>query len=172
MCWTPNRPILWTYRDIFHFSIQLSRVILIMMFFSLEKILWQFLFSNLIRLYLFVGVMQATTMSGSKLEKRYSPSFHEDSNRKQSASKRKRDDVLRLVFFQLFYYLFQMERFFRPHVLPFSHFVWLDHTIRFDFLLFSCLMLVIEQYFFGLTHFYASFERREKLWFGILTKDD
>lgn len=41
--------------------------------------------------------MQATTMSGTKLEKRYSPSFHEDSNRKQSASKRKRDDVLRLV---------------------------------------------------------------------------
>ncbi|XP_031632741.1 uncharacterized protein LOC116346690 [Contarinia nasturtii] len=42
------------------------------------------------------GVMQATTMSGSKLEKRYSPSFHEDSNRKPSASKRKRDDVLRM----------------------------------------------------------------------------
>lgn len=44
------------------------------------------------------GVMQATTMTGAKLEKRYSPSFHEDTNRKQSASKRKRDDVLRLVF--------------------------------------------------------------------------
>lgn len=37
-------------------------------------------------------------MTGTKLEKRYSPSFHDDSNRKQSASKRKRDDVLRLVF--------------------------------------------------------------------------
>lgn len=46
-----------------------------------------------------IGVMQATTMTGTKLEKRYSPSFHEDSNRKQSASKRKRDDVLRLVFY-------------------------------------------------------------------------
>lgn len=57
------------------------------------------MFINLI--LLFIGVMQATTMSGHKLEKRYSPSFHEDSNRKQSASKRKRDDVLRLVPFQL-----------------------------------------------------------------------
>lgn len=45
-----------------------------------------------------LGVMQATTMTGAKLEKRYSPSFHDDSNRKQGASKRKRDDVLRLVF--------------------------------------------------------------------------
>lgn len=44
-----------------------------------------------------VGVMQATSMSGTKLEKRYSPSFQEDPNRKQSASKRKRDDILRLV---------------------------------------------------------------------------
>lgn len=43
------------------------------------------------------GVMQATSMSGIKLEKRYSPSFHEDTGRKLSASKRKRDDVLRLV---------------------------------------------------------------------------
>ncbi|XP_055314170.1 uncharacterized protein LOC129575181 [Sitodiplosis mosellana] len=42
------------------------------------------------------GVMQATSMSGFKLEKRYSPSFHEDPNRKPSASKRKRDDVLRM----------------------------------------------------------------------------
>lgn len=50
--------------------------------------------------------MQATTMSGSKLEKRYSPSFHEDSSRKQSASKRKRDDVLRLVFFLITYIVF------------------------------------------------------------------
>lgn len=41
-------------------------------------------------------------MSGSKLEKRYSPSFHEDPNRKPSASKRKRDDVLRLVSHRLF----------------------------------------------------------------------
>lgn len=49
-----------------------------------------------------IGVMQATSMTGTKLEKRYSPSFHEDPNRKQSASKRKRDDVLRLVFHHLF----------------------------------------------------------------------
>lgn len=48
--------------------------------------------------YRAIGVMQATSMSGAKLEKRYSPSFHEDSVRKMSASKRKRDDVLRLVF--------------------------------------------------------------------------
>ncbi|XP_037033098.1 inositol hexakisphosphate kinase 1 isoform X2 [Bradysia coprophila] len=40
--------------------------------------------------------MQATTMGGAKLEKRYSPSFRDDSNRKQSAPKRKRDDVLRM----------------------------------------------------------------------------
>lgn len=43
--------------------------------------------------------MQATTMGGAKLEKRYSPSFRDDSSRKQSAPKRKRDDVLRLVAF-------------------------------------------------------------------------
>ncbi|KAJ6647286.1 Inositol hexakisphosphate kinase 2 [Pseudolycoriella hygida] len=42
------------------------------------------------------GVMQATTMGGAKLEKRYSPSFRDDSSRKQSAPKRKRDDVLRM----------------------------------------------------------------------------
>lgn len=55
--------------------------------------------------------MQATTMGGAKLEKRYSPSFRDDApsaasaaaaaagnaGRKQSASKRKRDDTLRLV---------------------------------------------------------------------------
>ena len=41
--------------------------------------------------------MQATSMGGVKLEKRYSPSFHDEPGRKQSASKRKRDDVLRLV---------------------------------------------------------------------------
>lgn len=52
------------------------------------------------------GVMQATTMSGSKLEKRYSPSFHEDPNRKPSASKRKRDDVLRLVL--IFFFKFKI----------------------------------------------------------------
>lgn len=50
--------------------------------------------------------MQATTMGGAKLEKRYSPSFRDDSNRKQSAPKRKRDDVLRLVTFAYFYYFF------------------------------------------------------------------
>lgn len=42
------------------------------------------------------GVMQATTMGGTKLEKRYSPSFREEHVRKISASKRKRDDVLRM----------------------------------------------------------------------------
>uniref|UniRef100_A0A182SNL7 Kinase n=1 Tax=Anopheles maculatus TaxID=74869 RepID=A0A182SNL7_9DIPT len=43
------------------------------------------------------GVMQATTMGGSKLEKRYSPSFRDDPVRKTAASKRKREEVLRLV---------------------------------------------------------------------------
>lgn len=47
--------------------------------------------------YYFLGVMQATTMGGTKLEKRYSPSFRDEHVRKTSASKRKRDDVLRLV---------------------------------------------------------------------------
>ncbi|XP_068144579.1 papilin isoform X2 [Drosophila tropicalis] len=49
------------------------------------------------------GVMQATSMGGAKLEKRYSPNFREEaapapsvSGRKMSASKRKRDDVLRM----------------------------------------------------------------------------
>ncbi|XP_053967417.1 uncharacterized protein LOC128868881 isoform X1 [Anastrepha ludens] len=42
------------------------------------------------------GVMQATTMGGAKLEKRYSPSFREEPVRKMSATKRKRDDVLRM----------------------------------------------------------------------------
>ncbi|EDW56656.1 uncharacterized protein LOC6615409 isoform X1 [Drosophila sechellia] len=46
------------------------------------------------------GVMQATTMGGAKLDKRYSPSFRDDAAavpvRKMSASKRKRDEVLRM----------------------------------------------------------------------------
>ncbi|XP_053670661.1 uncharacterized protein LOC128720987 [Anopheles nili] len=42
------------------------------------------------------GVMQAATMGGSKLEKRYSPSFRDDSVRKTAASKRKREEVLRM----------------------------------------------------------------------------
>ncbi|XP_030566341.1 uncharacterized protein LOC115766516 isoform X2 [Drosophila novamexicana] len=46
------------------------------------------------------GVMQATTMGGVKLDKRYSPSFRDDAAavpvRKMSASKRKRDEVLRM----------------------------------------------------------------------------
>jgi len=45
--------------------------------------------------------MQATTMGGAKLDKRYSPSFRDDAAavpvRKMSASKRKRDEVLRWV---------------------------------------------------------------------------
>lgn len=41
------------------------------------------------------GVMQATTMGGTKLEKRYSPSFRDDPGRKTAASKRKREEVLR-----------------------------------------------------------------------------
>ncbi|KRJ99711.1 uncharacterized protein LOC122614865 isoform X2 [Drosophila teissieri] len=47
-----------------------------------------------------MGVMQATTMGGAKLDKRYSPSFRDDAAavpvRKMSASKRKRDEVLRM----------------------------------------------------------------------------
>ncbi|KAH8401313.1 hypothetical protein KR009_004474 [Drosophila setifemur] len=46
------------------------------------------------------GVMQATSMGGAKLDKRYSPSFREEAAavpvRKMSASKRKRDEVLRM----------------------------------------------------------------------------
>ncbi|KAH8252481.1 hypothetical protein KR032_000204 [Drosophila birchii] len=46
------------------------------------------------------GVMQATTMGGAKLDKRYSPSFRDEAAavpvRKMSASKRKRDEVLRM----------------------------------------------------------------------------
>uniref|UniRef100_A0A1B0BDW7 Kinase n=1 Tax=Glossina palpalis gambiensis TaxID=67801 RepID=A0A1B0BDW7_9MUSC len=42
------------------------------------------------------GVMQATTMGGAKLEKRYSPSFRDETQRKLSSSKRKRDDILRM----------------------------------------------------------------------------
>lgn len=42
------------------------------------------------------GVMQATTMGGTKLEKRYSPSFRDDPGRKTAASKRKREEVLRM----------------------------------------------------------------------------
>ncbi|XP_020800574.1 uncharacterized protein LOC110177933 isoform X2 [Drosophila serrata] len=44
--------------------------------------------------------MQATTMGGAKLDKRYSPSFRDEAAavpvRKMSASKRKRDEVLRM----------------------------------------------------------------------------
>lgn len=42
------------------------------------------------------GVMQATTMGGTKLEKRYSPSFRDDPGRKTAAAKRKREEVLRM----------------------------------------------------------------------------
>lgn len=56
---------------------------------------------------IFTGVMQATTMGGAKLDKRYSPSFRDDSSRKQSAPKRKRDEVLRLVAFAYFNFNFQ-----------------------------------------------------------------
>ncbi|XP_055620090.1 uncharacterized protein LOC129764717 [Toxorhynchites rutilus septentrionalis] len=42
------------------------------------------------------GVMQAATMGGTKLEKRYSPSFRDDPGRKIAASKRKREEVLRM----------------------------------------------------------------------------
>ncbi|GLV35929.1 Inositol hexakisphosphate kinase [Carabus blaptoides fortunei] len=43
------------------------------------------------------GVMQATHCSGTKWEKRYSPSFRDDSTRsKVNGSKRKRDDVLKM----------------------------------------------------------------------------
>lgn len=41
--------------------------------------------------------MQATSMTGAKLEKRYSPSFRDDPSRKPSTTKRKREDVLRFV---------------------------------------------------------------------------
>lgn len=39
--------------------------------------------------------MQATLCSGTKLEKRYSPSFRDDTNRSKGGSKRKREDVLK-----------------------------------------------------------------------------
>lgn len=42
------------------------------------------------------GVMQATLCGGSKMEKRYSPSFRDDSTRSKSGSKRKREDVLKI----------------------------------------------------------------------------
>ncbi|KAF5278364.1 hypothetical protein FQA39_LY05853 [Lamprigera yunnana] len=42
------------------------------------------------------GVMQATLCGGSKLEKRYSPSFRDDTSRSKSGSKRKREDVLKI----------------------------------------------------------------------------
>lgn len=47
--------------------------------------------------------MQATSTGGTKLDKRYSPSFRDDPSRKQSTTKRKRDDVsvLRLVHYRL-----------------------------------------------------------------------
>lgn len=61
-------------------------------------------FSSFCSIEFIAGVMQATSM-GKKIEKRYSPSFHDDLNRKPSASKRKRDDVLRLVLFKAFIYL-------------------------------------------------------------------
>lgn len=42
--------------------------------------------------------MQATMTGGNKIDKRYSPSFRDETTgRKSSASKRKREDVLRLV---------------------------------------------------------------------------
>lgn len=44
------------------------------------------------------GVMQASNMGGTKLDKRYSPSFREENGRKQSlGGKRKRDDVFKCV---------------------------------------------------------------------------
>lgn len=44
------------------------------------------------------GVMQASHMGGTKLEKRYSPCFRDENGRKQSLTgKRKRDDVFKCV---------------------------------------------------------------------------
>ena len=42
--------------------------------------------------------MQATTTGELKWEKRYSPSFRDDQLRRQSSTKRKRDEVLRSVY--------------------------------------------------------------------------
>ncbi|CAH0554866.1 unnamed protein product [Brassicogethes aeneus] len=42
------------------------------------------------------GVMQATLCSGGKMEKRYSPSFRDESSRSKSDRKRKREDVLKM----------------------------------------------------------------------------
>lgn len=53
---------------------------------------------DLILLFLITGVMQASTQA--KMDKRYSPSFKEEGqlHRRPSGSKRKREEVLRLVF--------------------------------------------------------------------------
>ncbi|XP_068899102.1 uncharacterized protein Ip6k isoform X1 [Tenebrio molitor] len=42
------------------------------------------------------GVMQATLCSGGKIEKRYSPSFRDESSRTKTDRKRKREDVLKM----------------------------------------------------------------------------
>ncbi|RZC37783.1 inositol hexakisphosphate kinase 1 [Asbolus verrucosus] len=42
------------------------------------------------------GVMQATLCSGGKIEKRYSPSFRDESSRPKTDRKRKREDVLKM----------------------------------------------------------------------------
>jgi hypothetical protein len=39
--------------------------------------------------------MQATLCSGGKIEKRYSPSFRDESSRTKTDRKRKREDVLK-----------------------------------------------------------------------------
>ncbi|XP_030755486.1 uncharacterized protein LOC115881904 [Sitophilus oryzae] len=55
------------------------------------------LYRLLLLLILITGVMQATLCSGSKMEKRYSPSFAEDNLKTlKNDRKRKREDVLKM----------------------------------------------------------------------------
>lgn len=100
--------------------------------------------------------MQATTMSGTKLEKRYSPSFHEDPNRKQSASKRKRDDVLRLVFFKYKYIYFFWNAWFWRYIFYlfsycsyFSNSFFLLSMLEFVDLLFLLLLFLWRENHFS-----------------------
>ena len=61
------------------------------------------------------GVMQAST--GEEFEKRYSPNFKVDESlRRQSSTKRKRDEVLRLVSIMclLYIHLFLFYLFYHP----------------------------------------------------------
>lgn len=101
-----------------------------------------------------LGVMQATSMGGCKLEKRYSPSFRDEPQRKMSASKRKRDDILRWVSLWFYWNLISLN--------SFIGFVWTYICTHILFMILWILRrspFIIKKYFQFFRYFVVVFVR-------------